>query len=742
MIFERLKADFGALNGAELLPGRGLNLFCAPNEAGKSTWCAFLRCMLYGIRTSQRERSGYLPDKVRYVPWSGVPAAGLLELEKRGQKLTLERMTTAAGPMQGCVCTRTGTQERVRQLEGADCGEILTGVPEEVFCRTALIRGQELAVTQSPELERRIQAIVTTAGEEVTCAEALETLRAALRSLDNGRGKGSLLLHRQEADELRKQLEDLGLRDVLINTLQTEFNALQKQKQLLEGDLHTWDALDRWQAMQRWQEADRLAAEASREVRRITDGLRFSGKMLSEEDLSELASAYASLQSLEPVCRQAKTLSDESDARLDALLAEKARSPFAGLTERETEEKLRELERLSGDAQREAGRPTLLPALALGAGVLAGGALAFFLKSLWQTLLAAGVGFACLAGLILLLLQRRRKPKDALLRDALRELRFPGLSEARGAAGDYASLLRREEDLRLEAERAAAHLDEQKRSAKEAAARVLASARKLDPTLAGLDGVPELLKRLGKALEGLRAAKLLLSARQEGLAMLTKPENAPAQQPARPISSRAEAAAALEATEKKLRNTETTLAHARGEALSSGDPALLRGRLQALEETIPHEEKHKAALELAIASLQEASGQLQTRVTPLLCRTAGELFTRLTGGKYDALSIDSRFAAAAREADRPVSRSAALLSDGTADQLYFCLRLAMCEHLLGGADPCPLILDDPFLSFDDERAAAGLELLLREAETRQIFLFTCRQRERDLLAGRENVTLL
>lgn len=76
MILKRLQASFGKLDGAVLTLQPGLNLLYAPNEGGKSTWCAFLLAMLYGIDASQRDSKAALADKHKYQPWSGKPMAG------------------------------------------------------------------------------------------------------------------------------------------------------------------------------------------------------------------------------------------------------------------------------------------------------------------------------------------------------------------------------------------------------------------------------------------------------------------------------------------------------------------------------------------------------------------------------------------------------------------------------------------------------------------------------------------
>ena len=102
MIIRHMQGTFGTLDGEQLRLDTGLNIIYAPNESGKSTWCAFLRAMLYGIDTSQRARAGFVPDKQKYAPWSGKPMAGELELEQGGKCITIRRWTETPGaPLRG-----------------------------------------------------------------------------------------------------------------------------------------------------------------------------------------------------------------------------------------------------------------------------------------------------------------------------------------------------------------------------------------------------------------------------------------------------------------------------------------------------------------------------------------------------------------------------------------------------------------------------------------------------------------
>ena len=60
MKIRKMRATFGKLQNETLSFHDGLNVIFAPNESGKSTWCAFISAMLYGIDSSEFEKnSGY-----------------------------------------------------------------------------------------------------------------------------------------------------------------------------------------------------------------------------------------------------------------------------------------------------------------------------------------------------------------------------------------------------------------------------------------------------------------------------------------------------------------------------------------------------------------------------------------------------------------------------------------------------------------------------------------------------------
>ena len=84
----KMTATFGKLEHAELTLQPGLNILTAPNEWGKSTWCAFLVAMLYGLDTRAKTTKTALADKERYAPWSGNPMAGRIDLNWNDRDIT------------------------------------------------------------------------------------------------------------------------------------------------------------------------------------------------------------------------------------------------------------------------------------------------------------------------------------------------------------------------------------------------------------------------------------------------------------------------------------------------------------------------------------------------------------------------------------------------------------------------------------------------------------------------------
>lgn len=249
MKINKLTASFGKLENESLSFHPGLNVIYAPNESGKSTWCAFIRAMLYGIDSSERVRAGYLPDKLRYAPWSGAPMEGSMDLTTGRADITISRTTRAkSAPMREFSACYTGSSVPVDGVTGANAGEMLTGVSRDVFCRSAFIAQGSVAVTGSPELEKRISSIVSTGEEQTSYSEADERLRAWQRKRrfnrrgylpeleakmdDTQRMLNSMDESAAEIAALEDRLAESGARCAALESAVTESRKLQRRESL------------------------------------------------------------------------------------------------------------------------------------------------------------------------------------------------------------------------------------------------------------------------------------------------------------------------------------------------------------------------------------------------------------------------------------------------------------------------------------------------------------------------------
>ena len=164
------------------------------------------------------------------------------------------------------------------------------------------------------------------------------------------------------------------------------------------------------------------------------------------------------------------------------------------------------------------------------------------------------------------------------------------------------------------------------------------------------------------------------------------------------------------------------------EALGSADA--LRQQLEKVEGRIAELEKVFGAVVLAQQTLDKAKLELQRRFAPRISVRAQELFSELTGGRYQRISLGEDLTVSTAAEGEDTLRGSLWRSDGTADQLYLALRLAVAEELTLEA---PLVLDDAFVRFDEDRLRNILNILNHTGESKQVILFTCQNRERNIM---------
>ncbi|MGE7622660.1 AAA family ATPase [Viridibacillus sp. NPDC096237] len=138
------------------------------------------------------------------------------------------------------------------------------------------------------------------------------------------------------------------------------------------------------------------------------------------------------------------------------------------------------------------------------------------------------------------------------------------------------------------------------------------------------------------------------------------------------------------------------------------------------------EQAREWAINQAISTaIQETMRNLKEKRLPAVLRDAERYFKQLTGGRYEALEINSEsiFEAVAEDGMR---YTIAELSQGTKEQAYVALRFALADSLQQSA-PFPIIMDDPFVHFDRLRIGNMVQLVDSIQTKHQVLYFTCHE---------------
>ena len=629
MIIRKMSASFGGLENETMELHEGLNVISAPNESGKSTWCAFIRAMLYGIDSAQREKGGVKPDKVKYAPWSGAAMAGEMELEHEGKEITLRRSTkTAAAPMREFSAVYTGTAQEVPGLKGNIAGEVLTGMPKGVFESSVFVRQTGLSVSNSAELEKRINAIISTGddeGESFTDADSI--LRAWLRKRRHNRTGA-------------------------IPALENQMDAIKSGMNAAAGAVMERGRLE--DSLARSQEAEKMAEESSRAA--------------AEEGRRNLIARVEGLRDGMAELEKAGAAAEEKHSRLKAVTEV---GPFAGKSKEEARRVAGvDSKRLIAFGEDIPGYWNSLAALGIAAVLFAIG---FTVGPFFIAIIGFPIIFA--AGVSYVVIKTKKKDLATFTRNVAHwyELDEPTPEAIVEKAEAYAAALTEAEEAEKEAAELAQQLENRRSALRQAEEELLS---------AGAD-------------MGENAALVRAKAETAAIAM--------------------------------------QLSRKEGEIAAMGDPMVMGTELASLQSRHDELLEQYNALSMAIETLREANDEMQQRFAPALGRRAGELMSALTGGKYVSLSFSRDLDATASRDTDTIAHEKSFLSQGTSDQLYLALRLAICQLALPEGCSCPIILDDALVNFDDERMANAMEMLLELGKERQIILFSCQDREKKWL---------
>ena len=704
-----MTATFGRLERQTLTLTPGLNIIEAPNEWGKSTWCAFIVAMLYGIDTKARTTQTALADKERYAPWSGAPMEGRMDICWKGRNITIERSTRGRVIFGEFRAYETENGLDVPELTAANCGMELLGVERSVFVRAGFLKLSDMPVTQDDALRRRLNNLVTT-GDEDGAADKLAQSLKELKNKCRYNKSGLLPQAESERDELEEKLHSLQ-----------ELNAQAERLGQRQEELNVWIAK---------LENHKMAlnyAKAQEDTQHIREAELTSARI--GEDLKALETECAVLPSEEEAERartelqklHSESMSLQMEQQMLPPMPEKPAVPkcFDGLTgEQATQQAKADGEQAEKLKKAKKGVfPGITIAHMLAVAMML--AARFLGKVL---LIPAGVALA--VGIVLLIIDIIKKKKcKALLNALVAKYETPQSDLWISKAEEFAH------QRKVYEEENAAHQQnviqlQQRREDQMSRLQALTGGEAIGACMEKWEQITKKWKTLSDTRRDFQRAESQIAA----LKAMTKNVPAP--------SAPDELTQTISETETLLTNAafeqkqnQLRLGQFQGQAEALGQESDLRAKLKQARLRIARLEETYAALEVAQEALRKATSELQRRFAPRIAKRTEELFGKFTAGRYETVRLKEDLSLEVGMQQEIRTHSVQWPSDGTVDQLYLALRLAVAEELTPGA---PLVLDDAMVRFDDTRLATALHILSEMAEDKQVILFTCQSRERKL----------
>lgn len=685
MHIDRLEVKgFGKLQDLTVYLGNGLNVIYGSNEAGKTTLQWFIKGMLYGLGSTRRSKNGMMIPLKKFEPWDGGQYGGTMEYTlDDGKTYRVERnfhtgiVRLYDSSFNDITGSFTAGKNKVPVF-----AEQQLGLDEQTFERTALIRQLEvrLDMDSTAALAGRIANVNSTGFEEVSFGSAEKALAEA-RKKYVGTGRTTA----QPLDKLTARLKQLN----------SEQDMLQRQKEQRHS---TWQELLDVRDLQSKMGAVMQFLEHIGELIEIRRSLDVH---LKRE--AGLKDAVRHLNELEA------ELSDMAACK--GLPAAQAAGADTGMEE--------------GRGKR--GKRPWVPVFCLSAAVVFAILLIYLAvgkEDSWMGFAICGTGLVSSAAACILLFVTNRG------------LTVGGAAKTRTVAADAVGEGTGEVPPALQIPVSAE-----------------TKTVELNAEIKNICSMASIL--CGKTLECSQDVRKML---RDSTAML--------EELSQKLEQGIDAAAGMEHRPSGCfgANDLDTLLYdssvewlddaLKGEAVSLKkrilDASLKEKYLEGLladyqsdsdelqrveEETVAVKDKisylkHKdEALKLAYEVLTEAGMEIKRTFAPSLDSSMSSIITGLTAGRYMDLRGDDRLGLKVAVSENGEVKDALMLSGAAADQMYLALRLAMSELLSAGKESLPVIMDEVFSQFDDDRTQLALRYLYESYDKRQILIFTCKKRE-------------
>ncbi len=715
MIINKVEIEqFGKYKNFTLDFKGGMNTIWGENEAGKSTLCAFLLAMFYGLENESKKKSIREDARKRYLPWDGGAMAGSVYFTADDRNYVLSRRFAKTRKGDKVSLKDANTWEEITDIDPKEIGRAFLGVGEDGFAKTLFISqlGTLIFADSDDEILKRLSNLGQSGSEDISYQAANTALEKAKHDILSKTGRGGMLYRlEQETEALSqelsesKRLSDQYKDDVLLqNQLKEKMAKLEETAKKLIEQKRLAAAHDRFIS----------ASEFVKKFEKLSQRREENNKRISElnEKIALFAEELKKYENIKEISQQDMLRLAQKETERDALTkqVEDIKKQKECLTELCQVKELQSHKKSAGN-----NKFMIIASITLLVmGAIAGA----FVSPLLFLLIPVGVILGAISFL-------GRKSKN-----------------------EFSEIDREIEILKADTDEAVVT------KLKEEIAEI---EKEIYSVLSGSGA--ENVREYAEKMQDMQTVKQEYLAAEKELSLLLG-TGKQIEEDMRTLPSdsveefeeniKSYAGPGVDETDALiLKNNKEQMENQREyEAVRHRvEEAFLSSRsidviLSEIEQNLQAKDElnfHYAALDRAQKALEEAYLELKRDFAPLLNEKVGGILSVLTEGKYTELKISDDYNVMLKDGESGQIVSAEYLSGGTYDIIYFALRIGIAQVIFDGKIPL-MILDDTFLQLDDKRASLAAEYISK-ANVEQILYFTCHNSQADLFNNDNKITL-
>lgn len=726
---------FGKFDNKTIYLEDGLNIIYGANETGKTTIHNFINGIFYGFLKPYAKRTIYEEEHSRYEPWSNARYSGVIRFSYHGREYRIERDFTKGNESTHVFLEDTG-EDITNSIDNGNSGRVLQpgfqffGFNDAIYSNTISIKqlGSKTEDSLANEVRDKLVNVSTALDDELSVEKAIDSLDRALKDIGTIRAATSIYGRtHKKLEELKKYRKELVIYKDEYNRVLMSSSRFDRELEVQEQSLRDLkEELERAIVLEKTQiyvEAKDLAKEIQ-ELKISSQNYEkhnrlpmedYSNRIEQENNLRYIDERKADPKE-ELEYEDVKTIEKAREISREYLRYEELEGKRNNLIYNSNESEIQFLKRDYENNLETKSKYTILLIINILLFISSIGT-SYIIKSYWMLL----VNLFLFPSVIFLISRIRRV--DGLLtriRSQIEEVESSSISikeEIEKIQNALSSILKRYDvNSRSELKRLSDEIQfeiyrdrERKKGAYEQMLKNIESKEELLKKILGVYTLQSLESEL-KTYDILEV---------EGDFHISSEE-----------------------LKTQIDDRNTHIAHIKVEKRGIDENLnLLNDKVSELVEVdedidrmntlIEELDNKRESIELAKATIEMLSKDIHRKFAPTINRKVGEIVENITGGKYKGIKIDDNLEMGVIN---PITREIIdidSLSGGTIDQLYFSLRFGIIDSIKN--EDLPLILDDCFIQYDDNRLENMMGFLVKESEKRQIILFTCHKRETKIL---------